>query len=229
MTWSRWQGKRCSYAPSIWAAASPWRPRPCPHNPTPIALHEGLGFTHGARIHRAVDDGAFHRRLVYGMTAEECGERVAPLLEGRLKPTEPAMPAKIVPILRYADAARAIAWLGSAFGFEPKLVVPGENGRIEHARLVLGECMVMLASLGRTGAFEASFRTPQESGFITQAISIHVEDPDAIYATACAAAAEIVDEIADFEFGGRMFTCRDIEGHTWNFGSHDPWAPLPEH
>ena len=64
---------------------------------------------------------------------------------------------------------------------------------------------------------------PSMVGGITQCTSLIVSDPDKIYRTALAAGAEIVDDIADFEFGGRTFSCRDIESHVWVFTSHDPW------
>ena len=56
---------------------------------------------------------------------------------------------RIIPGMRYRDAAAAIDWLCKAFGFERHLVVPGENGRIEHAQLVCGNGMIMLGSLGK--------------------------------------------------------------------------------
>jgi transposase len=31
-------------------------------------------------------------------------------------------------------------------------------------------------------------------------------------------------EIRDEDYGGRDYSCRDPEGHVWNFGSYDPWA-----
>ena len=132
------------------------------------------------------------------------------------------MPAA-VPILRYRDAAAAIDWLGRAFGFEVFLKVPGAEGRIEHARLVLGDSMIMLASIDRAGRFESLFRLPAAAGGVTQCISLFVPDPDGIYRSARAAGAAILDEIADFQFGGRIFTCLDPESHVWVLGSHDPW------
>ena len=51
-----------------------------------------------------------------------------------------------------------------------------------------------------------------------------VEDADAHYARAKAAGAEIVMEIGDQDYGGRLYSCRDPEGHLWNFGTYDPWA-----
>jgi uncharacterized glyoxalase superfamily protein PhnB len=51
-----------------------------------------------------------------------------------------------------------------------------------------------------------------------------VEDADKHYARAVAAGAEIVMELRDEDYGGRDYSCRDPEGHVWNFGSYDPWA-----
>ena len=103
------------------------------------------------------------------------------------------------------------------------LKVPGPDGRIAHARLILENGMVMLASLGRDGDFDARFRSPTDAGGVTQCTSIIVSDPDCIYGTAKAAGARIVDDIHDFQFGGRTFSCEDPEAHLWVFSSHDPW------
>ena len=55
-------------------------------------------------------------------------------------------------------------------------------------------------------------------------------------ARAKAAGAEVVFDIAHQANGGRSYSCRDPEGHLWNFGTYDPWqrqavaeggAPLP--
>jgi uncharacterized glyoxalase superfamily protein PhnB len=45
-----------------------------------------------------------------------------------------------------------------------------------------------------------------------------------VYRSAKAAGAEMVRDIADMEYGGRAFTCRDPEGHVWSVGSYNPWA-----
>ncbi len=57
-----------------------------------------------------------------------------------------------------------------------------------------------------------------------QSIYIIVDDADAHHARAKAAGAEIVMEVADQDYGGRLYSCRDPEGHLWNFGTYDPWA-----
>lgn len=133
------------------------------------------------------------------------------------------MRSTTIPILRYGDAEAAIHWLCAAFGFEVFLEVPGPDGRIEHARLVLADNMIMLASLGREGRFEGGFKLPASAGGVTQVTSLVVPDPDRIYRTALAHGAVVIDELRDFEFGGRLFTCTDLESHVWVFSSYDPW------
>lgn len=132
-----------------------------------------------------------------------------------------------IPILRYRNARQAIDWLGDAFGFQPALVTPDTGDFINHARLTRGATMIMLASVGRPGSLEASFKTPLDSGIYTQSLYIPVDDPDSLYENAIAAGAKIIEPIADIEQLGRLFSCQDFEEHVWIFGSQNPWETLP--
>jgi uncharacterized glyoxalase superfamily protein PhnB len=135
--------------------------------------------------------------------------------------------ATIVPCLVYRDAPAAIEWLRQAFGFQQHLVVPGENGVIHHAELTLGTAMVMMGS-ANDGPYGRLIKQPEEiGGCETQSPYVIVEDADAIYARAKAAGAQIILDIKDEDYGGRGFSCRDLEGHIWNFGTYDPWAGHP--
>jgi len=132
--------------------------------------------------------------------------------------------ARIVPTMKYRDAAAAIDWLCRAFGFEKHLVVPGKDGAIEHAQLTLGDAMIMLGSF-RDNDFEAKVRTPADvDGMCTQTAYIVVGDPEALYTSAKAAGARIYQEMYEPDYGGKFFACIDPEGQIWNFGSYDPWA-----
>jgi uncharacterized glyoxalase superfamily protein PhnB len=130
----------------------------------------------------------------------------------------------VIPAMRYRDAPAAIEWLGKAFGFRPHLVVPGENGTIEHAQLVFGNGMIMLGS-ARDDEFGRWVKPPPEIGGAgTQSAYVIVGDVDAHHARAKSAGAEIVRAPEDQSYGGRLYSCRDPEGHLWSFGSYDPWA-----
>ncbi len=131
-------------------------------------------------------------------------------------------PSNIIPTMRYRDASAAIDWLCKAFGFRKHLVVPGEDGSIAHAQLVLGNGMVMLGS-ARDGEYDRLITQPTAMEGTTQAPYVMIEQIDAHYETAKAAGAEILIDIEDQPHGGRAYTCRDPEGHVWNFGSYDPW------
>ena len=137
-----------------------------------------------------------------------------------------ATTATIIPCLRYQDAPKAIDWLCRAFGLEKQLVVPGEGESIAHAQLLYGNGMIMLGSAGKHGGgFDELQRTPAEVGGVaTQSPYVIVEDADAHYERARAAGAEIVLELVDQDYGGRGYSCRDLEGHLWSFGTYDPWS-----
>jgi uncharacterized glyoxalase superfamily protein PhnB len=130
----------------------------------------------------------------------------------------------VIAAMRYHDANAAIEWLCKAFGFEKHLVVPGENRTVVHAQLTFGNGMIMLGS-AREDEFGQWIKSPREIGGIgTQSAYVIVEDADAHYSRAKAAGAEIVMEVEDQDYGGRLYSCRDPEGHLWSFGTYDPWA-----
>lgn len=133
------------------------------------------------------------------------------------------MSSTIIPTLRYRDAGKMITWLCRAFGFSRKAVYENDNGGIAHAQLVLGNGMIMLSSR-QTDEFGTQQTVPDRGRAVTQSPYIIVEDPDAVFKSARKAGAKIVMDIADWDHGGRGFSCRDPEGHLWNFGSYDPWA-----
>ena len=126
-------------------------------------------------------------------------------------------PAPMVwPCLNYKDAPAAIRFLTDAFGFEETLVVPGEGeGDVLHAELRWpAGGGVMLGSAGRD---ESPF-----SQLPTGAVSLYAvtDEPDALFARATAAGAEVVRELRDEDYGSRGFTVRDPEGNLWSFGTY---------
>jgi uncharacterized glyoxalase superfamily protein PhnB len=73
--------------------------------------------------------------------------------------------------------------------------------------------------------FGKQIKQPDEIGGLeTQSPYVIVQDVDGLYEKVKAAGGEIVLEIKDQPYGSRDFSCRDPEGHLWNFGTYDPWA-----
>lgn len=130
---------------------------------------------------------------------------------------------RIVPALRYRNARAAIDFLCEAFGFEPHLVVPGNGDEVAHAQLVMGERMVMLGSI-KDSEFDRMLKLASEVGGCTQTLYVVVDDADAHHARAVAAGAEVVMPLEDADYGGRGYTCKDLEGNIWTFGTYDPWT-----
>ncbi len=140
-------------------------------------------------------------------------------------PENKPIQSSVICSMRYRDAAAAIEWLCSVFGFAKHAVYAGKDGTIEHAELTLGGGMIMLGSI-RDNEFGRHIKQPDEIGGVeTRSAYLVVADADAVYARAKAAGAEMVMDIRDQSYGGRDFTCRDLEGRLWSVGTYDPWAP----
>ena len=131
----------------------------------------------------------------------------------------------VVPCLRYRNASAMIEWLCRVFGFQKLLVVPTPEGEIAHAELTLGAGMIMLGSATKSDdEFGKLMAQPDEiGGRETQSTYLVVPDADAVLTRAMAEGAEVLIAIKDESYGGRGFTCRDIEGHIWSVGTYDPW------
>jgi uncharacterized glyoxalase superfamily protein PhnB len=121
----------------------------------------------------------------------------------------------------YRDALGGIAFLERALAFERYAVWTDDAGAVDHAELRAGSGFVMMASL-RDGS-EYAYRTPREMrGASTGSIYLGTPDPEALFARATAARAEIVDHLARTDYGSLGFALRDWEGLIWNVGSYRP-------
>ena len=121
----------------------------------------------------------------------------------------------IWPTLVYADAPAALRFLTEAFGFEETLVVPGEgDGVVAHAemRWPLGGG-IMLGSVRAD-----SILGEQHAGVAS--VCVYTDEPDALFARATAAGAEVALGLEDTSYGARSFTVRDPEGNLWTFGTY---------
>ena len=140
-----------------------------------------------------------------------------------MKPTPKGWP-RISSAVYYQDAGKAIDWLCSAFGFEVRLRVEGEGGRIEHSELTFGDDgLIMVATSGIKEKTGGNHRSPAEVGAAnTQNMAVFVDDVDAHCARARKAGAKITYEPQTTDYGpdywaDRSYECIDPGGHRWWF------------
>ena len=138
-----------------------------------------------------------------------------------MKPTPPGWP-RISSSLYYEDAAKAIDWLCHAFGFEVRLKVEGDGGRIEHSELTFGDGVVMVAGVEKSDKMPY-IRCPNDiGGGNTQNMFVYVDDVEAHCKRARDAGAKIVVEPKTSDYGDdywsdRSYQCQDLGGHQWWF------------
>jgi len=123
----------------------------------------------------------------------------------------------------YQDAAKAIDWLCTAFGFEVRLKVEGDNGVVAHSELVFGDGLLMFSDERNTTRESEIRKSPRSvGGANTQSIMVYVDDAAAHCDRARKAGAKITEELQTTDYGedywsDRGYQCEDPEGHRWWF------------
>jgi uncharacterized glyoxalase superfamily protein PhnB len=123
----------------------------------------------------------------------------------------------IFPVLRYRDPHAAIRFLVTGFGFELKTLHEGPDGEVRHAELRFGLNMVMLG--GFSPEIQASGRTVSGGA---GGLYLSVRFVDGHHDKAVAAGAKVTRPLEDTDWGSRQYSCRDLEGYEWTFGTYDP-------
>jgi uncharacterized glyoxalase superfamily protein PhnB len=125
---------------------------------------------------------------------------------------------RLIPTLRYCDPRAAISWLEEAFQFRRHFVAE-EAGEVVHAQLRLGDDLVMLGPDHSDDKY--GMHSPTKLNGTNQCVYVVLGgDIDAACEVARAAGAEIITNPYDTPYGSREFSCKDLEGHVWSFGTY---------
>lgn len=117
--------------------------------------------------------------------------------------------------ITYREMAQAAAWLTATFGFtEHYRHGGGPDGPVSGAQMHLGQAWIMLR---RAGGAHAS---PAQCGFVTQSLTVFVDDVHAHFRRAKAAGAELVEDLHETIYGELQYGVADLEGHRWLFSQH---------
>ncbi|HTV09258.1 MAG TPA: VOC family protein [Candidatus Aquilonibacter sp.] len=135
----------------------------------------------------------------------------------------------VIPSLRYREAHAAIEWLVRVFEFTKQAVYEGPNHTVMHAQLARGGGMLMLGSATNADTVYARrWISVQDTGGRETVglclIANSDDDCDQIYERVKREGVEIVMEMNSPNYGGKAFSCCDLEGHIWWVGSYNPWA-----
>ena len=122
----------------------------------------------------------------------------------------------VQPYLIFKDAAAAIAFYVEAFGATEKFRMPGPEGRIGHAEILIGDSTIMLAD----EAPQMDAYSPEHYGGSPISLLIYTADCDAVYAQAMAAGALSLRAPEDQPYGDRMSGVRDPFGYKWYIATH---------
>jgi len=145
---------------------------------------------------------------------ERFKERVRKSLERRATMGSSTQPVKYMregfrSVTPYLILPRASEWIDQmkrAFGAAERFRAnrPGSENVIMHAEIKIGDSILEVAD------------SNEQFPFSPVTLLLRVEDPDAAYQRALDAGATPVQPVADYDYGSRGGTVRDLDGNSWH-------------
>jgi uncharacterized glyoxalase superfamily protein PhnB len=129
----------------------------------------------------------------------------------------------IIPMLAYEDGVAAIDWLCKVFGFCERARMIGDDGRLSHGEISLGDGIIMLAS--PTPDYQSPKRHRAicddaakwyQVPYIINGVLVLVDDVEAHYKHARQSGAIILTDLEQGDPGLR-YRAEDLEGQRWMF------------
>jgi uncharacterized protein (TIGR02246 family) len=227
---------------AAWAACFPYFPETfrSEHRDLVVEVDGDVAFAHG--MHRFVPEPADHPSGATWMRVTACYRRIdgawrvvhehvsvpfdpmsgkAAYIDGDGRPLEPAQPPSVgavhsvTPHLVCRDAAAAIAFYEQAFGAHELVRLPGPDGRLLHACVVVNGSTVMLCDEFP----EMGGKAPTTLHGTPVTIHLPVPDADAAVARAQEAGARVIMPVTDMFWGDRYGLVEDPFGHHWSIAT----------
>lgn len=122
----------------------------------------------------------------------------------------------VTPYLTIRDAAAAIDFYTRAFGAEEVYRQAGPDGRLIHARIRIGNSLIMLSE----EFLEWGAKSPLALGGSAVTLHIYSENVDADWDRAVAAGATVTMPLEKQFWGDRYGRVKDPYGHNWSLAQH---------
>ncbi|HSO96742.1 MAG TPA: VOC family protein [Acidimicrobiia bacterium] len=123
---------------------------------------------------------------------------------------------RVTPYLSVRGASDAIDFYRKVFGAEERMRIAEPSGRIGHAELVIGDCVVMLSDEYP----EMGIVSPPTIGGTAVTLAVYVEDVDATFDAAVQAGATVLRPVENQFYGDRSGQIEDPFGHRWSIQTH---------
>jgi PhnB protein len=131
----------------------------------------------------------------------------------------------VTPYLYVRAAALAIEFYKKVFGATETVRLPGPDGRIMHAELIIGDSVVMLADENPP----MGIMSPQTVGGHSTGLHLYVGgDVDAVVQRAVENGAKLLRPTKNQFYGDRSGTVLDPFGHLWTVSTHVEDVPPEE-
>ncbi|HEX8411234.1 MAG TPA: VOC family protein [Thermoanaerobaculia bacterium] len=121
-----------------------------------------------------------------------------------------------IPYLVVDGAAKALEFYTQAFGAKELMRMPGPEGKVGHAEIMIGDSHIMLADEHP----EQGHRGPKSYGGSPVGIMLYVEDVDTMFRTALSLGATETRAVENQFYGDRMGSLTDPFGHNWMIATH---------
>lgn len=122
----------------------------------------------------------------------------------------------VTPYLIVNDAAKAIDFYKRAFNAVELMRMAGQDGRVGHAEIKVGDSRIMLADEFP----DMGFRGPHTLGGSPVGMALYVENVDALFDQAIRAGGKVTRPLQDQFYGDRSGTLVDPFGHVWTITTH---------
>jgi uncharacterized glyoxalase superfamily protein PhnB len=126
----------------------------------------------------------------------------------------------VTPYLAVNGAAPAVEWYKKAFGAKELMREAGPEGKLMHARLRIGDSIVMMSDVFAGG----THKDPLEFGEASVTLHIYSNNVDALWKKAVEAGAKVDMQLDDMFWGERYGQLTDPFGHSWSLSMQIPMS-----